>query len=190
MARTAKEAEHYACEFTQMHRERAILFGMDAWRDSMISRFDGNVPWIGLESPLEMAFWMWWQVLSDAYRFEEVELMHQQTWPVGGKEYRLDFAVIWRDHEAADAAYRLGIHVPRIGIELDGHEFHEKTREQVTYRNERDRDLQSDGWRLLHFSGSEFNANPVKCVHGIYLDAIGAFSEARYRSLQAQGFTI
>jgi len=50
----------------------------------------------------------------------------------------------------------------------DGHAFHERTTEQVTDRNRRDRDLHAAGWRLLPFSGSEVVNDPARCVVEVY----------------------
>jgi very-short-patch-repair endonuclease len=63
----------------------------------------------------------------------------------------------------------------RIAIELDGHDFHERTREQVIHRNKRDRDLQADGWLVWHVSGSEFNSSPESVVREIYDRASNLF---------------
>ena len=51
-----------------------------------------------------------------------------------------------------------------IAVELDGHDFHERTKEQVTYRNQRDRLLQAAGWAVFHFSGSELYRGQMECV--------------------------
>lgn len=40
-------------------------------------------------------------------------------------------------------------------IECDGHDFHEKTKEQVAYDKQRERYLVSKGYKVLRFSGSE-----------------------------------
>lgn len=64
------------------------------------------------------------------------------------QQYRIDFAIV---------------HL-KVAVELDGHEFHEKTKEQVTARNRRDRDLQRHGWYVLHFSWSEVMSNPLGCA--------------------------
>lgn len=58
--------------------------------------------------------------------------------------------------------YRLTF--PLIAVEIDGHDFHERTKDQVTYRNRRDRDLQAAGWHVLHFSGGEVVTRPDRCV--------------------------
>lgn len=53
-------------------------------------------------------------------------------------------------------------------VECDGHEFHEKTKEQAQRDKERDRFLQSKGYAVLHFTGSEIYRNPFKCAHEVY----------------------
>lgn len=42
--------------------------------------------------------------------------------------------------------------------------WRERTKEQVTRRNQRDRDLALLGWRVIHFSGSEFFRAPLNCI--------------------------
>ena len=70
-------------------------------------------------------------------------------------KYRVDFviAICPRPHEQC-------LYV----VELDGHEFHEKTKEQVKRNNQRDRYFLSEGITILHFSGSEVYNNPDACV--------------------------
>lgn len=43
----------------------------------------------------------------------------------------------------------------KIIIECDGHDYHEKTKEQSKHDKERDRFLTSQGYKILRFSGSE-----------------------------------
>ena len=71
-------------------------------------------------------------------------------------------AIYSRAHERGRAKQ------PKVAIELDGHDFHERTKEQVALRNERDRSApQADGWTVLHFSGSELVRDPLKCVQSV-----------------------
>lgn len=49
-------------------------------------------------------------------------------------------------------------------VECDGHEFHEKTRKQVANDNNRDYELKSAGYDVLHFSGSEIYNDPTVCA--------------------------
>jgi len=55
----------------------------------------------------------------------------------------------------------------KIFVELDGHEFHEKTKEQVDYRNERDAYLQNFGF-VYHISGRQITSDCKKTVQGFF----------------------
>lgn len=66
---------------------------------------------------------------------------------------RVDFAICVRD--------------AHLVIELDGHEFHERTKEQAKRDKSRDRLLTASGWRVLRFTGSEIWANASRCVEQV-----------------------
>lgn len=69
-----------------------------------------------------------------------------QHWiSVHERNYRVDFAV-------PDA---------KIAIEVDGHKYH-SSKSQRTKDAERDRALQSNGWRVFRFTGSEIYADPKR----------------------------
>jgi very-short-patch-repair endonuclease len=72
--------------------------------------------------------------------------------------HRVDFAIFIN---------RLASHEVRVVVECDGHEFHEKTREQVAKDNQRDRELQIAGWEVFRFSGSEIWKCAVACCGDI-----------------------
>jgi very-short-patch-repair endonuclease len=55
-----------------------------------------------------------------------------------------------------------------LGIELDGHAFHEKTKDQAEKDKARERDLMAMGWTLLRFTGREVWRDPF-----VILDDIG-----------------
>ena len=55
--------------------------------------------------------------------------------------YRVDFMVSFMNEQFI--------------IECDGHDFHERTKEQAQRDKKRDRDLQSKGMKVFRFSGSE-----------------------------------
>jgi very-short-patch-repair endonuclease len=44
-------------------------------------------------------------------------------------------------------------------VECDGHDFHEKTKEQARHDKERDRNLQSLGYFVYRYTGSELYAD-------------------------------
>lgn len=52
-------------------------------------------------------------------------------------------------------------------IECDGHDFHEKTKEQVARDKKRDRKIQLTGIPILRFSGSEIFKRPKACINEI-----------------------
>lgn len=52
----------------------------------------------------------------------------------------------------------------RLAIECDGHEFHEKTKEQAAHDKARDRALVAAGWPVMRFTGSEIHADPFACA--------------------------
>ena len=73
-------------------------------------------------------------------------------------KYRVDFFIQIMKKGQTETAYI---------IELDGHDFHEKTKEQVKRRNERDRFFASNGMTVIRFSGSEVYNNPDECVESV-----------------------
>jgi very-short-patch-repair endonuclease len=54
-----------------------------------------------------------------------------------------------------------------IAVECDGHEFHERTKEQAEHDKRRDRYLQSLGLTVLHFTGSEIWREAIECARSV-----------------------
>lgn len=161
--------------------ERSMTFGR-----AVVDKVQENCSRVGqIGSPLEAIFAVWFEAHLFAYRSMtpmhcEIVLVPQHVAHCcDGMIYRLDFmigAVFPANLERV--ASRLEVPLfPMIGVELDGHDFHEKTKEQVTYRNQRDRTLQQTGWFVFHVSGSELNAKPAVIVQEILNYAINQTSE-------------
>lgn len=73
--------------------------------------------------------------------------------------YRVDFLLDYTD----DYAISLGKNgQSQLVVEIDGHDFHEKTRVQAARDKERDRILQEAGFTVFHFTGSELWAKPME----------------------------
>lgn len=53
-------------------------------------------------------------------------------------------------------------------VECDGHEFHERTKEQAAHDKRRDRYLAAEGYRVLRFAGSEIFADPNHAAREVY----------------------
>jgi len=56
----------------------------------------------------------------------------------------------------------------KIVVECDGHDFHERTKEQAERDRKRDRKLQSEGYFVMRFTGSELHRDPMECVHELH----------------------
>ena len=54
-----------------------------------------------------------------------------------------------------------------IVIECDGHDFHEKNKEQVRRDKSRERKIVAAGCKVLRFSGSEIWRDPIGCVDAV-----------------------
>lgn len=124
------------------------------------------------DSPLEVMFHIWWSAAErewvETYPYECLELQPQVEIDVNGEHFRLDFVV--KLHETRwQKAIDAGLMVwPKIGVEVDGHAFHERTPEQVAHRDRRDRLLQQAGWKVFHYSYNEFTKQPQQCVEEVY----------------------
>jgi hypothetical protein len=84
-----------------------------------------------------------------------VRVFPQYTIESCAKEYRVDFLLFASDQGGTTKG---------IAVEVDGHDFHEKTREQVISDNMRDRELLKRGFPVIRFSGSEVFTSPNSCV--------------------------
>jgi len=89
--------------------------------------------------------------------------------------YRPDF-VFWRI--VADPTGGDPFHATKVIVECDGHEFHERTKEQATRDKARDRNLQALGFQVFRFTGSEIFAQACKCA----LEVNHYLSESAYRA--------
>ena len=83
-------------------------------------------------------------------------------------DYRVDFALVANERWASD----LNVEA-KIVIECDGHDFHERTKEQAERDRSRDRVLTTMGWTVLRFTGREIVRDPMACVISVG-DAIRA----------------
>lgn len=63
-------------------------------------------------------------------------------------------------------------------VECDGHDFHERTKEQAARDKSRDRDLQAMGFPVFRFTGSEIWNKPVQCAKQI-IDFVSDISSAK-----------
>lgn len=129
---------------------------------------------VKVESPLEALFCVWWWAyMKQMFQSDCLDLECQQDVCVSGQTFRLDFAIT----PASPKFDHLLAKWKPIAVELDGHEFHERTKEQVQLRDRRDRALQLAGWQVLHYSFSEFTDAPLDVVSSIVLIALNQMAD-------------
>jgi len=115
------------------------------------------------ESPIEQLLYleleesfMYWDIFNGL----KVSLLPQYNILLNGNKYRVDIML------QVEQMGTEGDNLPplcKIAIECDGHEFHEKTKEQAQRDKERDRAFLSVGIPVARFTGSEIWNNVQKC---------------------------
>lgn len=114
------------------------------WQDTLIKMFPP--PYGRVDSPVEALFSSAFSACRD--RLYIPKALAPTTQQKCGK-YRIDFAV----------ACALGW----LAVEIDGHEFHEKTKEQASKDRARERYLVTQGYRVIRFTGADVWNNPFLC---------------------------
>lgn len=137
---------------------------------------------VGLESPIEDMFWVachaqcaahYQMVNPEPYRDKDginragIGIYIQPQFKVG--KYRVDFLISQVGVGPNDL-------LSPVIVELDGHDFHDKNKQQRSYEKARDRFLVKSGYRILHFTGSDVAADPFKVSHEA-LALVGAFDD-------------
>lgn len=145
--------------------ERSELLSTAFYADVISSLEELEMNNKAIESPIEQLFFIEWNFrdMRDLPFLLCPQFQHEST----GK-YRIDFVIdfmikfIERGREWLETIEKIDF--PKLGIEIDSHLWHEKTKEQVQYHKERERFLIANGWKLLRFTGSEVFKDPFKCV--------------------------
>lgn len=92
----------------------------------------------------------------DLSKWEQWVSIEMQS-PVLG--YRADFLVSAKFMGRSD--------ISRIVVECDGHDFHERTKEQASRDKRRDREMTSAGFLVLRFTGSDIHRDAIGCAHEV-----------------------
>lgn len=114
---------------------------------------------IDCESPIEMLMSL---ALEDLYEREELGIMgifKQEEIVCGETKYRADFLIPVSNPKTNKEMLFV--------VECDGHEFHQKTKAQVERDNIRNRNMTSNGYIVIRFSGSEVFKNSYKCAREV-----------------------
>jgi len=107
-----------------------------------------------ISSPIEQIFLMEWRFakLDEAL---SVRLLPQQPIETADGKFTVDFLVSHTDPARQDF---------RVVIELDGHDFHDRTKDQAARDKRRDRAILRAGHVVMRFTGSEVYRNAQRCV--------------------------
>lgn len=120
--------------------------------ESTISRIIGTHK---ITSPIEQIFLMEWKYLKVEERFG-VELSPSSKVETDIGIFILDFQITSESNPNF-----------KLAIELDGHDFHEKTKEQVARDKRRERAIVKKKIPVLRFSGSEIFRKARSCIEEI-----------------------
>jgi very-short-patch-repair endonuclease len=71
--------------------------------------------------------------------------------------YRADFVIGLVEHPEAQ----------RIVVECDGHDYHERTKDQARHDRQRDREMQAAGFKVFRFTGSEIYRDAIACAQEV-----------------------
>lgn len=100
-------------------------------------------------------------------------------------KYRVDFYVAVCKNDYADKDGRPTDYIWQKGVtlvEVDGHDFHEKTKEQASRDKKRDRILQAAGFQVFRFTGSDVWNRSIECANEVLAAASTRADESRPES--------
>lgn len=123
------------------------------------------------ESPIESAFLA--QFCAAAVEWGYALGRSPKPWTIAVKpqawvdRFRVDFII----------TYDFFGSIIEVAVECDGHDFHERTKQQAARDRARDRALQSVGYDIFRFTGSELNHDARACATEV-LDRIMDFQTA------------
>lgn len=141
---------------------------------------------IEFDSPLEQAFYEWFIAYQMVQQFAtdniagDIRIRHHRLVTIGDETFELDFAI-------EPCVGEMEGWTP-IAVEVDGHEFHERTRAQVALRDRRDRVLQAAGWKVFHYSFGEFSKASIACMAEIFDFAFRQYTSLRICQLSTEQF--
>lgn len=89
-------------------------------------------------------------------------------------EYRADFLLTYtcmvpdpeseRKLKDGTSIYGVKDATFQLIVECDGHDFHDRTKEQASKDRKRDRDLKKLGFEVFRYTGSDIWKNPISCA--------------------------
>jgi very-short-patch-repair endonuclease len=155
----------------------AMSFGIDKAAETLAEMLAADMhasmaePHPGIKSPIEAILYISLTRYCDLFseRHAVGGLVHLDK--VSGAEPVANCLCLWHQRFVLDWPIDFVLAViddsgqPHwLAVECDGHDFHERTKEQAARDRERDRRLQAHGMQVMRFTGSEIYRDPIKCV--------------------------
>lgn len=157
------------CEFIENKINRYKIIETSEISEFQSKKVDSNLNYLRTESPIETKLVKELILLKGKYAFD---LYTQVEYEFFTKKYRVDIYI-----ELKNKIDGIGGAV----IECDGHEFHEKYKEQVIRDKKRDRAFLSMGISTIRFSGTEIYRNASICAEEVLNILFGRnYSELRF----------
>jgi len=110
---------------------------------------------------------------SEVQPFDAFGAVSVQSQVQVGK-HRIDMQVSFGLTNVIMAPNEIDVHEWRKGtvlVECDGHDFHEKTKQQASSDRRRDRELQAAGFPVFRFTGSDVWNRPIECAAEVVEEA-------------------
>lgn len=181
----------------------AKLFGMELLHqqvlNAVLENFEDEPDWIVGDTPIEQLFHA---ALVYRHQYGLTEYQHVLTAPtpeiaesfraddrydlalivesqVQIGDHRVDFVISsWtygRVHSKGAKAVNGDARWRKLIVECDGHDYHERTKEQAAKDRSRDRELNGAGYDVFRFTGSELWRDPWGCAEQVYTWALRGF---------------
>jgi len=140
-----------------------------------------------IKSPIEQLFYVAFHAMAVS---TGNEVNPEFRYDDKGTPYLWNGVYIAAQHKVG--SYRVDFLVSQIGIapehacgpvvvELDGHQFHDKNKQQRSYEKARDRFLVKEGYRVVHYTGSDIVNDPYSAAWEV-LEMLGAYvGSGRYQ---------
>ncbi len=107
-----------------------------------------------------------------------VAIRQQRTISLSERRYRADFMITGYKENYDDPSWQIQPLVKCIA-EVDGHDFHERTKEQAQRDKRRDRHFQANGFQVFRFTGSEiFRAaeEATREIHEFFINQLSPYA--------------
>ena len=114
------------------------------------------------ESPIEKIFLLAFEIVQ---KYKKTCFFINSQVEIEGtkKDYIADFVIEY--DEICNPDFKKDF---ALIIECDGYNFHQKTKKQVEYDNNREYDLKMAGYQIIRFSGSEIYQKPIQCALKVF----------------------